>query len=56
VSAGGRILLFISGTASLVLAVLTFRHFGQAYAVLLLAIWIGVGFTSGRSHDGPGHR
>ena len=44
VSAGSRILLFISGAASLILAVLAFRHFGQGYAVLLLAIWIGVGF------------
>src|SRR6202048_4225919 len=44
VSAGGRALLFISGAASLVLAVLGFRHFGQGYAILLLAIWIGVGF------------
>ena len=44
VSAGGRVLSFISGAASLVLAVLCFRHFGQGYAILLLAIWIGVGF------------
>ena len=46
VSAGSRILLFISGAASLILAVLAFRHFGkdQTTAVLLLAIWIGVGF------------
>jgi len=44
VSAGGRALCFISGAASLVLAVLCFRHFGQGYAILLLAIWIGVGF------------
>jgi uncharacterized membrane protein HdeD (DUF308 family) len=44
VSAGGRILLFISGAASLVLAILAFRHFGQGYAILLLAIWIAVGF------------
>jgi uncharacterized membrane protein HdeD (DUF308 family) len=44
VTAGSRILLFISGAASLILAVLAFRHFGQGYAVLLLAIWIGVGF------------
>ncbi|OBI57658.1 hypothetical protein A5705_18850 [Mycobacterium sp. E787] len=44
VSAGGRILLFISGAASLILAVLAFRHFGEGYAVLLLAIWIGIGF------------
>ncbi|BBU22951.1 hypothetical protein AWC32_18355 [Mycobacterium xenopi] len=46
VSAGGRVLLFISGAASLVLAVLAFRHFGNdpLIAILLLAIWIGVGF------------
>jgi uncharacterized membrane protein HdeD (DUF308 family) len=44
VTAGGRVLSFISGAASLVLAVLCFRHFGQGYAILLLAIWIGVGF------------
>jgi uncharacterized membrane protein HdeD (DUF308 family) len=44
VSAGTRILLFISGAASLILAVLAFRHFGEGYAVLLLAIWIGIGF------------
>lgn len=45
VSAGSRILLFVSGAASLILAVLAFRHFGQGYAVLLLAIWIGIGFV-----------
>jgi uncharacterized membrane protein HdeD (DUF308 family) len=45
VSAGSRVLLFISGALSVVLGVLAFRHFGQGYAVLLLAIWIGVGFT-----------
>lgn len=45
VSAGGRVLLFISGAAALILAVLAFRHFGEGYAVLLLAIWIGVGFV-----------
>ena len=44
-TAGGRILLFISGAAALILAVLAFRHFGEGYAVLLLAIWIGVGFV-----------
>jgi uncharacterized membrane protein HdeD (DUF308 family) len=44
VTAGGRVLLFISGAASLVFAVLCFRHFGEGYAILLLAIWIGVGF------------
>lgn len=45
VNAGGRVLLFISGAAALILAVLAFRHFGEGYAVLLLAIWIGVGFV-----------
>lgn len=46
VSAGGRILLFISGAAALVLALLAFRHFGNdpLTAILFLAIWIGVGF------------
>ena len=44
VSAGGRILLFVSGAASLILAVLAFRHFGEGYAILLLAIWIAIGF------------
>jgi len=43
-SAGSRILLFVSGAASLILAVLAFRHFGEGYALLLLAIWIGIGF------------
>jgi uncharacterized membrane protein HdeD (DUF308 family) len=42
VSAGGRVLSFISGALSLVLAVLCFRHFGDA--IVLLAIWIGIGF------------
>ena len=44
VSGGYRVLLFITGALSLILGVLAFRHFGQGYAVLLLAIWIGVGF------------
>ena len=42
VSAGGRVLLFISGAAALILAIMAFRHLYDA--VLLLAIWIGVGF------------
>ncbi|MGU3501918.1 HdeD family acid-resistance protein [Mycobacterium sp. C31M] len=42
VSAGGRVLLFISGAASVVLGVLAFRQLGSA--VLLLAIWVGIGF------------
>jgi len=45
VSVGNRILLFITGALSVILGVLAFRHFGQGYAVLLLAIWIGVGFV-----------
>src|SRR5260370_6510856 len=45
VSAGSRILLFVSGAASLILAVLAFRHFCEGYAILLLGIWIGVGFV-----------
>ncbi len=43
VSAGGRVLLFISGAASLILAVLAFRHLYDA--VLLMAIWIAIGFV-----------
>jgi uncharacterized membrane protein HdeD (DUF308 family) len=43
-SAATRVLLFISGALSLVLAVMSFRHFGDAYAILLLSIWIGIGF------------
>jgi len=44
VSAASRVLLFISGALLLILAILSFRHFGDVYAVLLLSIWIGVGF------------
>jgi uncharacterized membrane protein HdeD (DUF308 family) len=42
VSAGGRVLLFISGAAALILAVLCFRSLQDS--ILLLAIWIGIGF------------
>src|SRR5687767_9116680 len=42
VSAGGRVLLFISGAAALILAVLCIRNLQNS--ILLLAIWIGVGF------------
>jgi uncharacterized membrane protein HdeD (DUF308 family) len=42
VSAGGRVLLFISGAAALILALLCFRSLQNS--ILLLAIWIGVGF------------
>ncbi len=44
VSGGARFLMFLSGAASVVLAILAFRHFGEGYALLLLAIWIGIGF------------
>jgi uncharacterized membrane protein HdeD (DUF308 family) len=44
VSGGERVLLLISGGLSLVLGVLAFRHLGQVYAILLLAIWVGAGF------------
>jgi uncharacterized membrane protein HdeD (DUF308 family) len=43
-SAASRVMLFISGALSLVLAILSFRHFGDGYAVLLLSLWIGIGF------------
>jgi uncharacterized membrane protein HdeD (DUF308 family) len=43
-SAATRVMLFISGALSLVLAMLSFRHFGDAYAVLLLSLWIGISF------------
>lgn len=42
VSAGGRVLLFISGAAALILAVLCFRSIQNS--LLLLAIWVGIGF------------
>jgi uncharacterized membrane protein HdeD (DUF308 family) len=44
VSAPYRVLLFITGALSVALGILSLRHFGDSYAVLLLAIWIGVGF------------
>jgi uncharacterized membrane protein HdeD (DUF308 family) len=43
-SAAMRVLLFISGVLSVVLAILSFRHFGDGYAILLLSLWIGIGF------------
>jgi uncharacterized membrane protein HdeD (DUF308 family) len=39
-----RFLYFISGAVSVILGILAFRHFGEGYAILLLAIWIAVGF------------
>ncbi len=48
VSAGGRILMFISGAAALILGILSFRSFliteDDATGFLLLAIWVAVGF------------
>ena len=43
-STASRVLNFISGVLSVILGILAFRHFGQGYAILLLAIWIGIGF------------
>lgn len=44
VSGGERLLLFLSGGLSLVLGVLALRNLGDGYAILLLAIWVGIGF------------
>ncbi|WP_067683642.1 HdeD family acid-resistance protein [Nocardia miyunensis] len=44
VSVPSRVLLFLAGALSIGLGVLAFRHFGAGYAVLLLAIWVGIGF------------
>lgn len=41
-SVGGRVLLFVSGAAALILAVLCFVNLENS--IDLLAIWIGVGF------------
>jgi uncharacterized membrane protein HdeD (DUF308 family) len=43
-SGGSRFLNFISGVASIALGILAFRHFGEGYAILLLALWVGFGF------------
>jgi uncharacterized membrane protein HdeD (DUF308 family) len=42
VSLGGRLLLLLSGAAALILAVLCFLSLQES--ILLLAIWIGIGF------------
>ena len=44
-SAAARVLLLVTAAASIILAVLAFLHFEEGYGVLLLAIWIGVGFV-----------
>jgi len=43
-SAATRVLLFLTGALSFVLAILSFRHFGEGYAILLLSLWIGMDF------------
>jgi uncharacterized membrane protein HdeD (DUF308 family) len=43
-STATRVMLFTSGALSLVLAILSLRHYGDGYAVLLLPLWIGIGF------------
>jgi uncharacterized membrane protein HdeD (DUF308 family) len=43
-SAGMRVLLFISGVLSVIMAVFCFGNFGDPYPILLLSIWIGVSF------------
>jgi uncharacterized membrane protein HdeD (DUF308 family) len=44
-SGGHRFFSFVTGVVSVILGILAFRHFGEGYAVLLLAIWIAVGFV-----------
>ena len=40
-----RVMLFVSGALSLVLALfVSLRHYSDGYAVLLLSLWIGIGF------------
>jgi uncharacterized membrane protein HdeD (DUF308 family) len=43
-SAGTRFLNLISGIVSVALGIFAFRHFGEGYAVLLLAVWVATGF------------
>jgi uncharacterized membrane protein HdeD (DUF308 family) len=43
-SAGMRVMLFISGALSVILAVFCFRNFGDPYPIWVLSVWIGVGF------------
>jgi uncharacterized membrane protein HdeD (DUF308 family) len=45
-SADTRVMLFISGALSVVLAILSFHHFGNAYAVLLLSLSLSIGIGS----------
>jgi uncharacterized membrane protein HdeD (DUF308 family) len=43
-SAATRLMLFLTGALSLVLAILSLSHFGDDSAVLLLSVWLGTGF------------
>jgi uncharacterized membrane protein HdeD (DUF308 family) len=43
-SAATRVMFFVSGATSLVLGILALRLYGNGYAVLLLALWLGIGF------------
>jgi uncharacterized membrane protein HdeD (DUF308 family) len=44
-SAATRLMLFLTGALSLVLAILSLSHFGDDSAVLLLSVWLGAGFV-----------
>src|SRR6201988_1585060 len=44
-SAGMRVMLFISGVLSVILAVLCLRNFGNPYPILLVSVWIGASFV-----------
>jgi uncharacterized membrane protein HdeD (DUF308 family) len=44
-SAAARVLLFIAGASSVLMAIVSFRHFGDGDGVLLLSLCIGAGFT-----------
>lgn len=44
ISGGSRFLNLISGIASVAVGILAFRHFGEGFAILLLAIWVAAGF------------
>src|SRR5271168_4651882 len=40
-SAPARVMWLIAGALSVVMAIFSFRHFGEGYAVLLLSLWVG---------------
>jgi uncharacterized membrane protein HdeD (DUF308 family) len=43
-SGASRVALFFTGALSLVLGLLSLRHFGDGHAILLLSLWVGTGF------------